>query len=108
VTLYPSESEIALLVLGSKRAKEWPRIAQHLENKHGLPAIDPEMGGRFWPAVHAYFHTRHGMGLDGAAPTAPQSNRVRVVPFKPDGQERSHGQETPTAFDRRHSGRDHR
>jgi hypothetical protein len=86
VTLYPSESELAILVLGPRRAKEWPRIAVHLENKHGLPAVDTEMGGRFWPAVQAYFHQRHGMGLDGGREVAPTSSaRVRVVPFARDG-----------------------
>jgi hypothetical protein len=83
--LYPSESELAILVLGAKRAKEWPRIALHLERKAGLPAVDAEMGGRFWPAVQAYFHQRHGMGLDGAVPVAVTSSRVRVVPFARDG-----------------------
>jgi hypothetical protein len=45
-TLYPSEADIAALVLG-KRAKEWSRIAAHLDAKHGLLPVDPEMGGRF-------------------------------------------------------------
>jgi hypothetical protein len=35
--LYPDEAAIAAAVLGTKRAKEWPRIAAHLEAKHGLP-----------------------------------------------------------------------
>jgi hypothetical protein len=84
IPLYPDEATIAVLILGAKRAKDWPYIAVHLENKHGLPRVDQEMGGRFWPAVRQYFHTRHGMGVDGAAPTPPTSNRIRVVPFTPD------------------------
>lgn len=79
MTLYPSEPEIAILILGAKRAKEWPCIAVHLENKHGLPRVDAEMGGRFWPEVQAYFYHRHGMRLDGAVPSAPVSSRIRVV-----------------------------
>lgn len=51
IPLYPSESEIAVLVLGAKRAREWPAKARYLEDKHGLPRIDQVMGGRFWPAV---------------------------------------------------------
>lgn len=82
MTLYPSEPDLATLILG-KRAKDWPRIALHLENKHGLPPVDAEMGGRFWPAVQQYFYTRHGMSLDGAASSAPNSSRIRVVPFTP-------------------------
>jgi hypothetical protein len=86
IPLYPDEAAIAVAVLGSKRAREWPRIAQHLEDKHGLPPVDAEMGGRFWPAVVAYFRIRHGMHVDGLPP--PRANsRVRVVPFGPDGKD---------------------
>jgi hypothetical protein len=83
-TLYPLESDIAILVLGSKRAKEWSRIAAHLEAKHGLPPVDVEMGGRFWPAVKQYFYSRHGMQFDGTLHAA-SSSRIRVVPFAPKG-----------------------
>lgn len=83
VPLYPSESELAILVLGTKKAKEWPRIASYLENKLGLPRVDGLMGGRFWPAVDAYFRIRHGMGVDSIN-KGRVSTRVRVVPFRPD------------------------
>jgi hypothetical protein len=87
--LYPDEAAIAAAVLGPRRAREWSRIAQHLEDKHGLPPVDTEMGGRFWPAVVAYFRTRHGMHVDGLPPpTASAHSRIRVVPFAPDGNER--------------------
>jgi hypothetical protein len=86
--LYPDEAAIAVAVLGPKRAKDWPRIAQHLEDKHGLPPVDPEIGGRFWPAVVAYFRMRHGMHVDGLPPPAARvHSRIRVVPFKPDGKD---------------------
>ena len=87
-SLYPSESELAVLILG-KRAREWPRIASFLEDKQGLPRVDELMGGRFWPAVEAYFRIRHGVSpLDGSSLLAPKSNRrIRVVPFKPDGKD---------------------
>ena len=29
--------------------------------RDGLPAIDPMMGGRFWPAVQAYWFRRYGL-----------------------------------------------
>ena len=86
IPLYPDEATIAALVLGPKRAKEWPAKARYLEDKHGLPCVDELMGGRYWPAVEAYFRTRHGAaGLDGSVPAMPNS-RVRIVPFKPDGE----------------------
>jgi hypothetical protein len=88
--LYPDEATIAAAVLGTKRAKEWSRIASHLENKHGLPPVDPEMGGRFWPAVVAYFRIRHGMKVDGVD-QGRISSRIRIVSFKPDGKDNFHG-----------------
>jgi hypothetical protein len=39
-----------------------------------LPKIDPLMGGRFWPAVEAFFRSRHGMG--------------NMILSQPDGEER--------------------
>jgi hypothetical protein len=43
--------------------------------------VDELMGGRFWPAVVEYFRRRHG--LDVLAQT-PISNRICILPFKPD------------------------
>jgi hypothetical protein len=80
--LYPDEAAIAVAVLGPKRAKDWSRIAAHLEAKHGLPPVDAEMGGRFGPAVIAYFRSRHGLFVEGWGPPNPNS-RIRVVPFNP-------------------------
>lgn len=70
VPLYPSEAEIAVLVLGPSRAREWPEIASVLEAK-GLPKVDPLMGGRFLPAVEAYLYRRHDVGA--VAPKADLS-----------------------------------
>ncbi|MCP3383207.1 hypothetical protein NLM31_22835 [Bradyrhizobium sp. CCGUVB4N] len=84
IPLYPSEDEIAALVLGEKRAKEWPSLALHLENKEGLPRVDKQMGGRFWPAIDGYFRQRHGMHLMPHAGDAPPARRVadhiQVIP----------------------------
>lgn len=80
--LYPSETELAVLVLG-KRAKDWRRLATYLEDKQGLPRVDELMGGRYWPAVEAYFRVRHGMHVEGVD-HGLVSSRVRIVPFAPD------------------------
>lgn len=61
--LYPSEAQIGRAVLGS-RAKDWPRVAKCLEDKEGLPRINELMGGRFWPAVVAFFHGWQHISLD--------------------------------------------
>lgn len=100
--LYPAESDLARVVVGAERAGQWDAIAQMLE-REGLPVIDTLMGGRFLPAVEAFFRVRHG--LDRAASpesTLPAKGRVKVVPFRPDGDEHPNAQ-TQKAFHRRGS-----
>lgn len=77
--LYPSEAQIARAVLGL-RAKDWGRIAKTLEDKEGLPRINELMGGRFWPAVVAFFHGWQHISLDGKVPENTQPSRFRIVP----------------------------
>lgn len=67
---FPSEAEIARRL--SQDPKSWPAIALVLE-RQGLPRIDPLMGGRFWPAVQAWFLRRYGL--------------TTFPPFNPDGEE---------------------
>ena len=88
--LYPSEAELAVLVLGRARAGQWPAVASVLE-KRGLPPINPRYGGRFWPAVVRFFHIEEGLDQGTphgtASPSAGRGRSVRIVPFAPDGQE---------------------
>jgi hypothetical protein len=35
-----------------------------------MPQVDPLMGGRYWPAVRAFFDRRHGV-TDRAVPSKP-------------------------------------
>jgi hypothetical protein len=56
--LFPSECEIARRL--SQTAVEWAAKAVILE-RDGLPRIDPLMGGRYWPAVEAYWRRRYGL-----------------------------------------------
>src|SRR5438132_1035703 len=58
--LYASEEELAHAVLGPDRAPEWKSIAALLETR-GLPKIDALMGGRYVPAVKAFFDREHGL-----------------------------------------------
>ncbi len=66
--LYPTETEIAKLVLGG-RSSLWPAIVAHLEPK-GLPPIDPLFQARYWPAVREYFDRRNRIS-DGKNPLRP-------------------------------------
>lgn len=56
--LFPSEVEIARRL--SQDANSWRAKAQVLE-REGLPRIDPVMGGRYWPAVCAFWNRRYGL-----------------------------------------------
>ncbi|MFB0488357.1 hypothetical protein ABIE45_000943 [Methylobacterium sp. OAE515] len=51
--LFPGEPEIAKLILGPTRARLWPSLAIVLERR-GLPKVDPQFGGRYWPKVCAF------------------------------------------------------
>ncbi|WP_333473747.1 hypothetical protein [Xanthobacter dioxanivorans] len=59
--LFPCEVDIARAVLGPGRVSEWKSIAIILE-RQGLPRVDPMFGGRYWPAVRAWFDHRAGIG----------------------------------------------
>lgn len=39
--------------------RTWPGLAAVLE-RSGVPKVDVMMGGRYWPAVQAFFDRRHG------------------------------------------------
>lgn len=69
---FASDRELGRALMGS-RAVDWPQIATLLEGR-GLPTIDALMGGRYVPAVKAFFDRQHG--LAGA-----------IAPHKPDGVE---------------------
>jgi hypothetical protein len=84
--LYQSEAQIARKVLGANRLDEWRGLAVILE-RAGLPRIDPMFGGRFWPAVKAWFKKRNGVDIvapgrvmtqDGVE-TCPEPRRARRV-----------------------------
>jgi hypothetical protein len=73
--LYPCEAEIARRL--SQSEKHWRRITPQLE-RQGLPKIDPIMKGRFWPAVEAFFRSRHG--LDNLVGSQPDGEEMWDVP----------------------------
>src|SRR5262249_15092857 len=58
--LFPCEDEIARRL--SQAPEDWPAKATVLE-RHGLPRIDPLMGGRYWPAVLAFWNRVYGLSI---------------------------------------------
>jgi hypothetical protein len=69
--LFPSEAEIARRL--SQESKDWAAKAAMLE-REGLPRIDPIMGGRFWPAVTAFWHRRYGLSTVQASQPDGEEN----------------------------------
>ncbi len=71
--LFADDAAIGAALLGPNRADEWCELVALLEVR-GLPKIDFLMGGRYVPAVRAFFDRDYGL-------TAAQS------PLAPDGVE---------------------
>ena len=69
--LFPSEAEIARRL--SQDAREWAAKAHMLE-REGLPRVDPIMGGRFWPAVLAFWNRRYGLSTVQASQPDGEEN----------------------------------
>jgi hypothetical protein len=69
--LFLSEAEVARR-LGQQLA-EWKAKAIVLERR-GLPRIDALMGGRYWPAVCAFFDRRYGISNDNPTPVDGEEN----------------------------------
>lgn len=70
--LFASDDEIAQAVVGPKRAKAW--IKDHLpalEKLPGFPPCEVSHGGRYTPAVKAFYDRRYNLdragvpGIDG-------------------------------------------
>ncbi len=68
--LFATDDIIGTALLGRERAAEWCQIAPLLEAR-GLPKIDQMMGGRYMPAVRAFFDHLYGLDRGGDAPLAP-------------------------------------
>jgi hypothetical protein len=68
--LFAPDKLLGAALLGTDRALEWVQIAQLLESR-GLPKIDPMMGGRYVPAVRAFFDHQYGLDRSSGGPLSP-------------------------------------
>jgi hypothetical protein len=66
--LFSDDAALGVALLGVRRAEEWRSLAP-LYERRGFPKVDPVMGGRYVPAVRAFFDKEYGLGA--AAPLAP-------------------------------------
>lgn len=67
--LFASDEAISMAFLGPGKTREWKQIATLLEGR-GLPKIDALMGGRYVPAVRAFFDREYGL-IEKAPRLAP-------------------------------------
>lgn len=67
--LFASDEVIAVAFIGPGKTAEWRQIAALLETR-GLPKIDALMGGRYVPAVRAFFDKEYGL-IEKAPRLAP-------------------------------------
>ena len=58
--LFADEASLAEVVMGAGKTSEWCQFAALLEPR-GLPKIDELMGGRYRPAVKAFFDKEYGL-----------------------------------------------
>jgi hypothetical protein len=68
--LFATDDLIGAALLGPNRMQEWRQIVPMLETR-GLPKIDQLMGGRYVPAVVAFFDHQYGLDRGGAPPLPP-------------------------------------
>jgi hypothetical protein len=66
--LFADDTALGSALLGLPRAGEWTNIVPIYERR-GFPKVDPVMGGRYVPAVLAFFDREYGIG--GATLSAP-------------------------------------
>ncbi len=66
--LFATDAELGVALLGRARAALWSNLVPSFE-REGLPKNDPLMGGRYVPAVKAFFDRQYG--LTAGARAAP-------------------------------------
>lgn len=79
--LFATDNEIGRALMGPKRCGEWSMVVERLTLR-GFPEIDDLMGGRYVPAVVAFFDRRYGL-TDSQKPVS-----------KPDGEENWNGRKS--------------
>lgn len=97
--LFATDEQLGEAILGYARRKEFRALAT-LRERDGMPKIDPVWGGRYVPAVKAYFDADYGLS-DRARPSfvareaRPGVAQARAVVKTIDHQ---------TAFEKAHAG----
>ena len=67
--LFAREEQISAAILGPGKFSEWRQIVPLLERR-GFPTVDGLHGGRYTPAVKAFYDQQY-LSKDGLHPSAP-------------------------------------
>jgi len=88
--LFATDREIAEAVVGPERAQQYLLSMKLLEKLPGYPAIDPAHGGRYVPAIKAFYDVRSGLSQatltrppgqeNPAGWNAPRAPRLKMRP----------------------------
>jgi hypothetical protein len=68
--LFASEAALACALLGPGRTEEWHQIVPLLERR-GFPTVDGLMGGRYTPAVKAFWDREYRVSGEAQVSSAP-------------------------------------
>jgi hypothetical protein len=74
--LFATDDELAMALVGRARSAVWRTLVPSFE-REGLPKNDPQMGGRYVPAVKAFFDRQYGLTAVTPASIAKQPRRSR-------------------------------
>lgn len=74
--MFADDASLSAVFMGPGKCREWQQVATLLEGR-GLPTIDALMGGRYKPAVKAFFDREYRL-----ATTVPASQPDGVEDFE--------------------------
>lgn len=74
--LFATDDELGVALLGRARSVVWRNLVPSFEQA-GLPKNDPQMGGRYVPAVKAFFDHQYGLTVPVTASFERQPRRSR-------------------------------
>lgn len=80
--LFADERSLSDAVMGPGRYTQWRAVVPLLERR-GFPAIDALMGGRYVPAVKAFFDREYRVGMDGPPARAPHQPAALGAAHRP-------------------------
>lgn len=97
--LFATDEEIGEAVLGWARKDEFKGLAV-LQERHGMPKMNPLWGGRYVPAVKAFLDHQYGIGQSAAVPLAPDGIEGDIHEIRESAKKRrpqmAHAQIRPT------------